>query len=258
MVPFCAGLEKMKSSYIVKWLQGCMGFTMQRCNYSTIQRLACLLFGVCCFSASAAETNTLLSSWLGNQEKIKTWSADFVQTRTLKSFSEPLVSTGKVWFAAPTEFLWELGNPAQTIAVRQKEQMLVLYPKLKRVEKYPLAGNQSGPWKDVLALLEAGFPRSQQEMESRFNVRLGEMKGEVCEVVLQPKSSSARKMMPQMKLAFSTNDFSLRATELQFADGSTMRNDFQNPQVNEKVDELLFSPEIPADYKVVEPMKQKK
>jgi len=31
-------------------------------------------------------------------------------------------------------------------------------------------------------------------------------------------------------------------TELQFADGSTMRNEFSNPQLNPKIDPALFTP----------------
>ena len=63
--------------------------------------------------------------------------------------------------------------------------------------------------------------------------------------------------MPQIKIAFDTRDFSLRATELQFADGSTMRNDFTNAVLNPKLEEKMFSPAIPADYKVSEPLKGK-
>lgn len=204
----------------------------------------------------AADANELVSKWLLNQTNIQTWSADFTQTRSLKSLTQPLISTGKVWFAAPNRFHWELGNPAQTIAVRQPEQMLVIYPKLKRVEKYPLSGTQAGPWRDALALLEAGFPRDRAELESRFTIQSNKIKDGACELTLQPRSSAARRMMSQIKIAFSTNDFLLSATELQFADGSTMRNDFKNPKLNEKLDESLFSPTIASDFKIVEPLKK--
>ncbi|MEO5803787.1 MAG: outer membrane lipoprotein carrier protein LolA [Verrucomicrobiota bacterium] len=204
----------------------------------------------------AANPSELVSNWLLNQTNIQTWSADFVQTRSLKSLTQPLMSTGLVWFAAPNRFRWELGQPAQTIAVRQPEQMLVIYPKLKRIEKYPLSGTSAGPWRDALALLEAGFPRNRAELESRFNIQSTEIKNGVCELTLQPKSSAARRMMSQIKIAFSTNAFLLRATELQFADGSTMRNDFKNPKLNEKLDESLFSPALAPDFKMVEPMKK--
>src|SRR5262245_46490223 len=80
----------------------------------------------------AADTNEVLNSFLASQTKIKTWSADFVETRTSKSFVQPLTAEGHVWFSAPDRFHWELGQPPQTIAVRQPEQMLVIYPKMKR------------------------------------------------------------------------------------------------------------------------------
>ncbi len=203
-----------------------------------------------------ADTDALVKNWLDNQTNIHTWSADFTQTRSLKSLTQPLISTGQVWFAAPNRFHWELGHPAQTIAIRQPEQMLVIYPKLKRVEKYPLTGTQAGPWRDALALLEAGFPRERKELESRFTIQSTEIKDAACELTLQPKSSAARRMMSQIKIAFGTNDFLLRSTELQFADGSTMRTDFKNPRLNEELAETLFLPKIAEDFKTVEPMKK--
>jgi len=203
----------------------------------------------------AAGSNELVSNWLLAQTNIQTWSADFTQTRTLKSLTQPLTSTGQVWFASPNRFRWELGSPAQTIAVRQPAQMLVIYPKLKRVEKYPL-GAEAGPGKDALALLEAGFARDRAELESRFFIRSIQLTNGVCEVAMQPKSASARKMMSQITVAFSATDFLLRSTELQFADGSTMRNDFRNPKLNENLDESFFAPIVASDFKVVEPLKK--
>src|SRR5438094_140195 len=215
------------------------------------------LFGVFSGRLSASDTNSSLGAWLNAQTNIQTWSAEVVQTRALKSLTQPLTATGHVWFAAPNRFHWELGNPPQTIAVRQAGQMLVIYPKLKRVEKYPLTGEQTGQWRDTLALLEAGFPRSQSELESRFRVIAQTTSNNVHEVTLQPRSPSARRLMPRIKIAFATNDCSLRATELQFADGSTLRNDFTNAVLNPKLDDSLFAPQLESDFKIVEPLKPK-
>ena len=118
----------------------------------------------------AADTNALVERWIAAQTNLLTWSAEAVQTRSIKTFSQPLLSTGRVWVAAPDRFRWELGRPPQTIAVRQPDQLWLLYPKLKRAEKYSLTDSQPGPWRDALALLEASFPRSRAELESRFTV----------------------------------------------------------------------------------------
>jgi outer membrane lipoprotein-sorting protein len=205
--------------------------------------------------ANAATTNPLVAAWLSGQTNLHTWSADCIQTRTFKSLAQPLTSTGHVWFAEPNRFRWELGRPAQTIAVRASKEMLVIYPRLKRVERYSIGGEQAGPWRDALALLEAGFPRSQTQLESTFRIVSQSITNQTDEVTLQPKSASARRMMPQIKIAFDTKDFSLRATELQFADGSIMRNDFFNAVMNPNLEEALFAPKLDPDFKMVEPLK---
>ncbi len=210
-----------------------------------------------CGPVSAAELNPVFASWLAAQTNIQSWSAEFVQTRTLKSLTQPLTATGRVWFAAPNKFRWELGQPAQTIAVRAPENLLVLYPRLKRVEKFPLTGEQASQWRDALGLLEAGFPRSQSELESQYNILSQTVAAGAGELVLQPKSAAARRMIPQIKINFGTNDLSLRGTELQFSDGSTLRNDFTNAVLNPTIDAQRFSPQLPADYKVVEPLKKR-
>jgi outer membrane lipoprotein-sorting protein len=211
-----------------------------------------------CFGADifAANTNLLLANWLNSQTNIQTWSADLVQTRALKSLTQPLTAAGHLWFAEPDRFRWELGNPPQTIAIRQADEMRVIYPQLKRAEVYALDGRQAGPWRDALALLQAGFPRNQAELESQFRVLTETITNQTCEVALQPKSAAARRLMPQIKIAFRTNDFSLCATELQFADGSTMRNDFTNAILNVPLAGALFAPELGSDFKIIEPLKK--
>jgi len=207
-------------------------------------------------TSGASGSGDLLSAWFSAQTNLHTWTADVTQTRSLKALTQPLTSRGQVWFAAPNRFRWELVEPSRTIAVREPDQILLIYPKLKRAERFSLQGPQAGPWKDSLALLEAGFPRSQAELETRFRILSQVVTGQVCELTLQPKSASARRLMPQIKVIFATNDLMLRATELQFGDGSTMRNDFRNSRLNPPIDEALFAPKLDADFKIVEPMRR--
>ncbi len=217
--------------------------------------IAMLAWAALAANAAGVELNRAATAWLAAQTNLQTWSADFVQTRTFKSLTQPLTATGHVWFAAPNRFRWELGHPAQTIAVREADELLIIYPRLKRVEHFPLAGGQAGRWRDALALLEAGFPRSQAELQAQYDVISQTVDGSTGELTLAPKSASARRMMPRIQIVFDTRDHSLRATELHFADGSILRNDFQSPVLNPKLEESLFHPEIPADYKNLEPLK---
>ena len=59
------------------------------------------LFGVFSGRLSASDTNSTLGAWLNAQANIQTWSAEVVQTRALRSLTQPLTATGHIWFAAP-------------------------------------------------------------------------------------------------------------------------------------------------------------
>jgi outer membrane lipoprotein-sorting protein len=224
-------------------------------------KVVALLIALAWFTTGAADAapsveSKTLSAWFAAQSTIRTWTADFIQTRTFKSLAQPLTATGRVYFAEPNRFRWELGQPPRTIAVRTTNDLLVIYPNLKRVERYPLVGGQMGEWRDALALLETGFPRTEAEMRARFKILSQLTTNDVSELTLQPLSASARRMMPRIQLSFQLKDFSLRATELQFADGSSMRNDFTNSVLNPEIDLQLFAPQIDPEYKVVEPLRK--
>ena len=191
------------------------------------------------------------------QAKIRTWKADFVQTRSLKSLTHPLSSPGHVWFKAPNLFRWELGTPPRTIAVRSPKELQLIYPLPKRVERYPLTEQHTGQWRDALALLETGFPRSRSEVDARFQTVSEQVTNGILQVVLEPKSAEARKFIPRFQLEFATNGLALRASQLFFPDGSYLRNDFTNAVVNPELDAAVFNPTTPPDFIVTEPLTRK-
>jgi outer membrane lipoprotein-sorting protein len=215
-----------------------------------------LLLLVAVLTAHAAEQSLVLDTWFSAQTNLHSFTADVIQTRTLKVLSQPLVSTGKVWVVIPNRFRWEIGQPAQTIALRQPDTLFLIYPRLKRAEKYPLNDNQPGPWRDALALLEASFPRSQADLESHFRVLSVTQTNANWELTLQPKSPLARQMMAEIGITVRTNDFSLAATEMKFADGSRMRNDFTNVVLNPVLGEEIFDAKLDPGITVVEPLRQ--
>lgn len=198
-------------------------------------------------------TNDLLSSWLSARTNVQAWSASVLQTRNLKTLTQPVTTTGRVWFQVPNRFRWELGESPRTIAVRQQNRLVLLYPRLRRAELYPLSGENTGTWQDSLALIEAGFPRDASELEQRFELLSATILGSQLRISLRPRSPSARRWMLQIDLAVATNDFTLASSELLFADGSRLRNDFTNAIANPSIDAALFDPVIPPGYTVVQP-----
>jgi outer membrane lipoprotein-sorting protein len=201
----------------------------------------------------ADETNSVLDSWFAAQKQLHTWSADFVQTRALKTLTQPLIARGHITFAMPNDFRWELGQPAQTIALRHGDEMFVIYPRLKRAERYPLGAAAPAEWRDTMSLLQAAFPRDRKEFDAQFQILSMTETNGAWQMSLQPKSSFARRMMPELRIDLATNDFSLASTELIFVDGSRMRNDFTNAVLNPPLGETIFEWSPPAGFKVTNP-----
>jgi outer membrane lipoprotein-sorting protein len=210
----------------------------------------------CALQARAVDTNAILNAWIASQSKLQTWSADFTQTRKVQTLKEPLRTPGRLVFAAPNRFRWELGQPAQTIAARGSNEMLVIYPRLKQAERYPLEGAGNEPWRDALALMDAGFAQSRADLAARFSLTSVSETNGFYRIALEPRSARARKFLSEVLLIARTNDFSMAANQMRFTDGTTLRNDFENAIANPKVEDGTFAPAIPPDFKIVEPAKR--
>jgi outer membrane lipoprotein-sorting protein len=221
--------------------------------------LQTLLAGLALAGAStfAADPEVTLQRWLNTQTNLASWSADFIQTRHLKVLTQPLTAPGRVWFVAPDKFRWELGQPPQSIALRAGQDLLILSPSLKRAERYAMSDLARGPMKDAASLMDAGFPRDAAEFHRQFHVLGLAETNAVFIYRLEPRSAPVRKLLPELDIELSVGSLALSATELRFADGSRLRNDFTNVIVNPAVDPAIFTPPMGADWKITEPMKSK-
>jgi outer membrane lipoprotein-sorting protein len=204
-------------------------------------------------TARAVDTNAVLDGWFAAQAAVRNVSADFTQTRMLKTLVRPLTAPGHLSFAPPSQFRWELGRPAQTIAVRHGDDMYVVYPRLKRAEHYPLGASAPREWRDAMSLLDAGFPQTRAEFQTQFQIQSLAKTNGTWRLILQPRQADARELMPDLQVYLNTNDYSLAATELNFVDGSRMRNDFTNIVINGPMDEKIFQWQPPADFTVTDP-----
>jgi len=220
-----------------------------------IKRVLALGLFVCCgcLAVSKANEAAFFDRWLQVQTNIQTWSADLRQTRSLKALTHPLRSEGKMWYVAPRRFRWELGHPPETIVVREEAKMLLYYPALKRAEQYNLE-QAEGPMKETLTLMEGGFPQSRADMEQKFLIKFSGLTNGLGLLSLQPRSLAARRLMSRFDIWFSTNTYLLNATELFFADGSALRNDFFNHQTNQPISTNLMTLTLPAEVQLTTPL----
>lgn len=199
-----------------------------------------------------------LEKWIERARELKSWEARFVQTRHLKALAQPLKTAGRVWFAAPDRFRWELGEPALSLILRDGPNLRVLSPRLHRVEELSLTNAAAGPMRDAMALLDTGFPRDAAAFHQQFKLlstRTNQSANglPVYAFRLQPKAAGARRFLPELAVEVTVADLQLTATELLFTDGSRMRNDFEDAVVNPPINLELFRTNLDASWKTVGP-----
>ena len=134
---------------------------------------------------------------------------------------------------------------------------MIVYPRLKQVERYPSGDTPDPAWQQALALLEVGFPSDKETFHARYELVSANQSEETYQFDLRPAAKEARRLLQRVRIEVSAQDFILTATELFFPDGSTMRNQFSGHQLNSDPDEALFKIQIDDDYRVVYPLQRK-
>ncbi|HEV2452781.1 MAG TPA: outer membrane lipoprotein carrier protein LolA [Verrucomicrobiae bacterium] len=213
----------------------------------------CLILFLFTLAARAQNYEAQFNQWFAAQTNMQTWSANFTQTRSLMALSQPLKSMGKVW-VEPGKFRWELGRPPQTIVIRNPDELLILYPRFKRAEVYALDKIPPGPIKDAMSLLDVSIPRNKAALEDHFRLLSAAVTNSTLQMTLQPKSQSARQFIESVVMGFHTNNYVIADSQMDFSDGSTLRNDFTDVVFNQPMDPKLFATNLPPDYTVVEPL----
>lgn len=193
---------------------------------------------------------SILRSWIEASSRLTRFEAEFRQTRHLKALTQPLVSTGRVWFSAPDQFRWELGDPPQSVAVRSGDTLLILSPRLRRAESYALGGNLTGPGRDLMGLLEGAFPRSIEDWKGRFEITAVSTNQGVLRLDLRPRSPAARKLMPALIVGLDPGSLGLRLTEMVMVDGSRIRSEFGTLRTNAPISPELFRLDVDPAWKL--------
>lgn len=179
-----------------------------------------------------------LKKWLARQDDFRNVTADFTQTRALRVLRDPVAMPGKLWFTAAGALRWELGRPAKTIVMRKGGETLLIDPVKKKVERQTGASSKGRP--DIGSIMRFPLAKDFADFQRQFEVLALSAEGARTKVELAPREPQARKFMKGMKLEFDSGSGHMHSFEMAFKDGSSLRNDFSNVRVNQKLDRDLF------------------
>lgn len=200
-------------------------------------------------SAVAAPDLAPVKKWIEQQQRIRTISADFVQTRALRTLRSPVSATGRFWFRAPASFRWQLGDPPKTIALSTGESLYFIQPLKKSAEKSPPAGIGEKARSQGFGLMNFPMAATFEEFQRQFEILSVDVEGSQCRLAGLPRDAQARRYLGKIVLRFDTGTGQLLSFEAVTREGSSLRNEFRNVVVNGKLPPDVFDYDL-GGYKV--------
>ena len=183
---------------------------------------------------------TPVKKWIARQDDFHSVQADFTQTRALRALRSPVVSPGRLTFVTPNSLRWELGDPPKTIVLRKGDSYTLIQPAKKKAERMGAGSvGQEGGAKGF-AMMEFPLASDFAEFQKKFEILAVNTDGDRCHLEILPRDAQARKFLSALKIDFNTRTGHMIAFEMVTKDGSSMRNEFTNVRVNQKIDRHTF------------------
>jgi len=182
-----------------------------------------------------------LRAMIALQKSIHTLSADFTQSRSLKTLRDPLISHGKLWIQPQQFFRWELGTPPKTIVIGTPTETTVIQPfkktASKKIRSSPIGGTDTSEAFGMMSLPGNGdFDDFQREVR----ILRTENSAGIFHVEFIPKNTEQVRGLTAIRLDFNSQTGQWIRLELLTRDGSSIRNDFTDIKTNQKLDPHLF------------------
>ena len=197
--------------------------------------------------ASAAESKPTLEQILDRMEKHYTnnsFKAEFAQESTLKAMEITDFATGKVFVRYPGMMRWEYEKPEKQIIITDAQKLWIYRPADNQV----MIGSAPAFFRDGKG---ANFLSDIKLIRQKFNISLEESKDDFFyELKLVPLEKSLD--VTDIRLSVTKNTYTVIRIITYNSYGDENRIELLNHQFNVKLDDSLFSFDIPPGADVLE------
>jgi len=206
---------------------------------TTLAAMRFLLTAIALVSFAHAE-DAVLNAWLERQATITSLDASFTQQRKLPSLKEPVTTPGRISFAKPDKFRWQLGEPMQTLAVSDGSTVTMI----EESEKSARQIASDSPQAARFSLLSGKAFENKEAFYASFEIIETRIHSGIHQYTLKPKERRMRTNVPWVFIDIDPAKKELRALELEMQDKSRVRTVFNNPKFNNKLPDTLFKPDL--------------
>jgi outer membrane lipoprotein-sorting protein len=167
--------------------------------------------------------------------RISSLSADFVQKKSMKILSKPLVSTGKFFYAAPDSIRWEYVKPIRSIVISDRGT----------TKRYIASGgkmieDKTGGAQAMKIVLDevAGWMKGKFTANPTFAASVRE--GPETLIVLTPKGKNMAGLIEKIEITVSRKDAVVKTVRIVEGAAAETRIDFSHTVVNPVLPPAVF------------------
>ena len=205
------------------------------------------VIGVKAEPLSPAEIKSLLERIREKRAAAPSMQADFQEQRKVHLLDEPINSSGKIWFQAPTKFRIERKGNAPSITVSDGEQLWIYYPNFKSAEHYSL-GHRS-PLVAAIAAITASM--NLENVENLYHIT-GTHEGNSYAVQLAPKNPSMKRFLQTFTIHMNS-ELQVERTEMLQPNGDRITTNYSN-ESRAAIPPSMFEFTPPAGTDVTTPL----
>ncbi|PKN81629.1 MAG: hypothetical protein CVU51_13935 [Deltaproteobacteria bacterium HGW-Deltaproteobacteria-1] len=167
--------------------------------------------------------------------RISTITADFVQKKSMKILSKPLVSEGKFYYAAPDSIRWEYSRPLKSVVISGKGSTKRYIASGGKMVEDKTGGAQA---MQIVLGDVAGWMNGRFDANPAFTAAIRE--GTDMLITLKPKGKSMTGMIEKIEITVFRKDASVKSVRIVESATAETRIDFLNVVINKSIDPSVF------------------
>lgn len=166
---------------------------------------------------------------------VKTLSADFVQTKSIASLSEPAVGQGKIYFATPDKMRWEQNKPSSFLMVFAGKSAKIKIGEAA-VQEFNASSNRM--FKELSGIIIGGITGEIFTNQKNYKITFEESRGRT-KATLVPQNKQMLKYISSIEMIFNA-EWLAEQIVMNEVNGKKTTIDFTAMKVNNPISANLF------------------
>jgi outer membrane lipoprotein carrier protein len=193
----------------------------------------------------AARLDEVLSAMGDAGNRLRSLSADFVQTDHDFILGDDEVSTGKLFMQIPGRIRWQYAPPREKVLLVTDDLVKLYNPASNQVQVFEKGKGNEGT--DLLI----GFGKSNEKIGENYDVSLGEETAKGVVLVLIPKPDSPASLFVEIELTIDKTTWTPARSVFHEPNRDTTDIRFKNVEINGTLPAHIFELDLPKDVEIV-------